>query len=128
MSYSIPFISHFVGALGFLGLTLAAIIGWRRRDSGRALIIASLITAAWSLSIAAQSRWGFPSFSVRFSLESLRNLAWAFLLLRVLGLTTKTLRTPRGNPLFLLAISAGGLTLLPLITRVISNLFDFSNV
>lgn len=127
MSYSLSFISHGVGALGFLGLGMATLIGWRRRDSGRALIIAAFITAAWSLSIATQVRWGFPSFDVRLGLENLRNLAWAFLLLRILGLTGETLKAPRRNSLFLLALTAGGVTLLPLVIRSANSLFDFGS-
>ena len=127
MPYSLTFISYGIGALGFFGLGLAAITGWHRRDSGRALIVASFITTAWSLSIAAQAQWGFPSFTIRLSLEHFRNLAWIFLLLRVLGLTKETFLSPKENTLFWLAITALALTLFPLSLRFAYNLFEISN-
>ena len=127
MDFSLSVISHAVGAMGFLGLSLAAMMGWHRRNSGRALIIAALITSAWSASIATQTLWGLPSFTVRFSLESLRNLAWAFLLLRILGLNMEALRSPKESALFFLTVAASTLTLLPLLIRLTADFFALSS-
>ncbi|MBV1873075.1 MAG: PEP-CTERM system histidine kinase PrsK [Gammaproteobacteria bacterium] len=122
MDFSLPIVSHSIGAIGFLYLGFSAIAGWGRRDSGRALIIAAFITAAWSASIAAQSLWGIPSFTVRFTLEGLRNLSWAFLLLRILGLKMDSVRTSEGRVLFFLALIACLVTLLPLFFRFLSDI------
>lgn len=124
MSYSFSFISHFIGALGFFLLTLLASVGWHKAISGRALILASFVTSLWSLSIATQDYWGTPSFSIRYSLEILRDFSWSFLLLRIIGFDTATLIKPRKSPLLVLSICLGLFTLIPLIAHWSSLFFS----
>ena len=117
MSYSFSFISHTFGALGFFLFTLLAAVGWKKAISGRILILASLITSLWSLSIATQDYWGEPSFSVRYTLEILRDFSWSFLLLRTIGFNSKTFTQPKKSPLLTLSICLFLFTLLPLIAH-----------
>ena len=124
MSYSFSFISHTFGALGFFIFTLLAAVGWKKAISGRVLILASLITSLWSLSIATQDYWGEPSFSIRYTLEILRDFSWSFLLLRTLGFDSKTFTRPQKTPLLTLSLCLGLFTLLPLIAHWSSVFFS----
>lgn len=96
--------SYLIAAVFFLGLSIYAIYGWYTRLTGRLLLIASLISFAWAAIICSQSIWDIGDFSVRYSTEVLRNAAWLFLLLRILGIDADTIKTSPLSVLSLLTI------------------------
>ncbi len=117
MTYSYSFISYLLCTLGFFGLTLNAIHGWSQRTSGRALILATLMTTLWGAAITLQTQWNFPSFSVRYSLEILRNFSWCLFLLRIIGFKSTDIRLAASKVRFYLATGVAILTLTPLLSH-----------
>lgn len=119
MNYNFSFLSYLFCTFAFLGFTIFSIYGWSRRVSGRALILASLMSTLWSASITAQIQWAYPSFSIRFTLEILRNFCWCLFLLRILGVN-KTHLNPATDKLrfFLIALLAL-LTLVPIVNHLL---------
>ncbi len=117
MTYSYSFISYLLCTLGFFGLTLNAAYGWSQRTSGRALILATLMTTLWGAAITLQTQWNFPSFSVRYSLEILRNFSWCLFLLRIIGFKSTDIRLSASKVRFYLATGVVILTLTPLLSH-----------
>ena len=117
MTYSYSFISYLLCTLGFFGLTLNAAYGWSQRTSGRALILATLMTTLWGAAITLQTQWNFPSFSVRYSLEILRNFSWCLFLLRIIGFKSTDIRLSASKVRFYLATGVAILTLTPLLSH-----------
>lgn len=105
--FSANTIGYVFSAICFLALILFSIGGWKRRVSGRMLLIASIVSLLWSSSIVSQAAWGFPDFAFRYLIEVLRNAAWLLLLLRMLGIDSLHLRQTPSSTLSLLTYSCG---------------------
>lgn len=67
---------------GILAILVAS--RYLRRDIDRALLLAALITSAWSGIMVTQSLTGHPGFFVRYLLELLRDTSWILLLFAML--------------------------------------------
>lgn len=64
-----------------------------------------------------QTHWSFPSFTVRYSLEILRNFSWCLFLLRIIGFKSTDIRLSALRVQFYLASGVAILTLTPLLSH-----------
>ncbi|WP_336366647.1 XrtA/PEP-CTERM system histidine kinase PrsK [Marinobacter sp. C2H3] len=74
-------ISHGAAALAYALLATLVATRYLRRDSDRALLLATLVSALWAAAMMAQSLWALPGFTIRYLLELLRDATWIVLLL-----------------------------------------------
>ena len=77
-------IGYGLAGIGFLGLFLLLLTGWRARFQGSQLMWAVGGSAAWSLAAAAQGGFGRPGLDVVLAFEVIRNLLWIFFFLHLL--------------------------------------------
>jgi len=73
-------VSHLTAALVYAMLAGLTATHYLRRNTDRALLIASLLSTLWSLMLVAQQVWGWPPFAVRFLAELARDSAWVLVL------------------------------------------------
>ena len=114
MEISVGLFSYFAGTLGYLVLTLYALWSGHKKHTGRALIVAALMSFLWSGAIVIQSTYDLMIFEIRFTLEILRNAAWFFFLLRTLGASSKTIAQDGNRPTLYLSIFAIIISVFPL--------------
>lgn len=67
-------------ALAFFFLTVLLVTSWRGKRVGARLIVASAITAAWALLLAAESRLGHMPLALIYLAEIARDAAWLLVL------------------------------------------------
>lgn len=81
---NIGLISYFTAAVFFLILALLLMTSWRGRLRGVLLVVAVMVSAAWSFS-AAYSAAGIESIRIYYPLlEVVRNVAWYMFLFRLI--------------------------------------------
>ena len=78
-------ISHTIGTVAFLLLALYIANKQLRRQSDKSLLVASLASIIWLLSMVGQSLEFDIPFYVRYTLELIRNAAWFDVLYALLG-------------------------------------------
>lgn len=127
MNYNFSFFSYLLCALVFLAFTIFALHGWSQRSSGRALVLASLMSTLWSAAIASQTQWAFPSFSIRFSLEILRNFCWCLFLLRIIGVNKTHFKPSTDKARFFLIAALLVLTIVPIVNHLVFPLSHIDN-
>lgn len=90
MVMNISLISHAASALAFL--LLAILIGTRylRRDTDRALMLASVVSVLWASSLVAQSLLNQPPFFIRYLIELLRDASWIAVLFALVRDASRT--------------------------------------
>ena len=66
-------------------LGVALTLFWRDRSIGMAMILATVLTAAWGAVIAIATLFEYPPVGLIQAAEITRNAAWIFLLLSILG-------------------------------------------
>ncbi len=80
-------ISHGIGAISFILLALFISNKRLRRQSDRALLVASIATVIWLCAMIGQSLDYDIPFYVRYTLELIRNAAWFDVLYAMLGIS-----------------------------------------
>src|SRR5690606_6418680 len=111
------------GTLVYLLVTILLAQGFLRRNTDRALLVASIITTLSLGLLTFQSMTEIPPFYLRYSLESLRNGAWLVVLFMIIGVGLTPARSS-GRPQYWLAVAVSGLILLLLISTLARGLFD----
>lgn len=74
------FVSHLTSALVFLMLAGLTARYHLRRNTDRALFLAAMLSALWSMLLMSQQLTGWPNFPLRFLSELARDGAWLLLL------------------------------------------------
>lgn len=77
-------VSHLTAAIIFSFLAILVSTRYLRRMTDRALFLAAIVSVIWAASLVSQSAWGIPSFTIRFSIELLRNFSWIAVLLALI--------------------------------------------
>ena len=73
-------VSHLSAAVVYSLLAGFTASRYLRRNTDRAVLLASILTTLWALIVVAQNLWGWPSFTVRYLTELIRNGAWILVL------------------------------------------------
>ena len=87
---NISLISHSASALAFLLLAILISTRYLRRDTDRALMLASVVSVIWALSLVSQSLWDQPPFFVRYLIELLRDATWITVLFALIRDASRT--------------------------------------
>jgi len=106
-SLNIATLSQLVASFSFLILTVFSLAGLNKKTTGKLLLLASLASLAWSLALLFQAQSTLISLPLRFSLEFIKNGLWWLLLIRILGLNLKDIRTAPFSILSTLLFSTG---------------------
>ncbi|MDJ0738875.1 MAG: PEP-CTERM system histidine kinase PrsK [Gammaproteobacteria bacterium] len=80
----LAFFGYGIAGLGFLGLFVLLLTGWRARFQGSQLMWAVGGTAVWSIAAAFQAGYGTPGLDLVLAFEVVRNLLWIFFFLHLL--------------------------------------------
>jgi putative PEP-CTERM system histidine kinase len=94
--YSVPDLSVFIPLLAFVGLFGFSLINLVRRITGKALMLASLMSLVWATSVAFP-----PSGSLSILAELSMLLAWQVLLVSALGLSFSKLLSTQDDSRFI---------------------------
>lgn len=111
-------VSHFTAALVYLMLAGLTARHYLRRNTDRALCVAALLSTLWSLLLVSQQLTGWPSFTLRFLAELIRNGAWVWVLLALIldsrsgGRSAALLKWLLGGTIALILVLLAGTTLL----------------
>jgi hypothetical protein len=73
-------VSHLSAAVVYGLLAGFTATRYLRRNSDRAVLLASILTTLWALIVVAQNLWGWPDFTIRYLTELTRNGAWILVL------------------------------------------------
>ena len=106
-SLNIATLSQLVASFSFLILTVFSLAGLNKKTTGKLLLLASLASLAWSLALLFQAQSTLISLPLRFSLEFIKNGLWWLLLIRILGLNLKDIRTAPFSILSIILFSTG---------------------
>ncbi len=123
---NIGLITHLVASAGFAALALLLLLQWRVKPLQTSLLLACTAAALWAAIVGIGSLAEYPPVRLTQLAELVRNAAWLYLLLQLLGLQTDgsadSLWGRNWRPLFLAgAAVALGLTLLPALNPLLPN-------
>ncbi len=82
---SVGTISHLIGAVLYLFLSLLLLAVWRGKPLASLLLLASTLSFVWFASLGYQSSYQSIPYKYLQALELLRNVAWYSFLLHILG-------------------------------------------
>lgn len=85
-------ISYSAAALAFALLAGLIITRYLRRNTDRALLLATLVSMVWAASLVSQQLWAEPGFMTRYLVELLRDASWVLLMLTLLHNADKLTR------------------------------------
>ena len=85
MLTSVAAYSYAIAAAGFVLLSVLLLTTWRGRMHGVTLTLACVVTAAWAALLALQADSATPWTRLTDSLETVRNGAWSYFLVLLLG-------------------------------------------
>ena len=119
MAGNISLYTYLAASLSFATLALLLSLRWRVNRLGTSLVLACTASTVWGAIIALGTLAEYPPINLIQLAELLRNVAWMYFLLQLLGLqtegTTLSVFGRDWRPLFLLgAAVALGLVLAPL--------------
>lgn len=117
MDLSFSVIGNATGALTYALLLAYTLIGYRRRTTDKAIILAAASSVVWLSLLCLQSFGLDVAFNIRYSVELLRTGAWFAVLYSILGVSVIPSRTTTG-PSFLFS---GGIMLLILVIIALVN-------
>jgi putative PEP-CTERM system histidine kinase len=104
MTGNIGLITYLVAAVSFALLALLLVLQWRVRPLGTSLFLACTASALWSAIVGLGTLADYPPVQLIQVAELVRNIAWVYFLLQLLGLQTDgallTLRGRDWRPLF----------------------------
>jgi|TARA_R100000005_G_scaffold87841_1_gene57310 putative PEP-CTERM system histidine kinase len=116
MMGNVGLITHLIAATSFGLLALLLVFQWRVRPLGISLVLACTASALWSAIIGLGTLADYPPVHLIQVAELVRNIAWVYFLLQLLGLQTDgaslTLRGRDWRPLFYLGSAAALLIVL----------------
>ena len=119
MAGNISLFTYLAASLSFTALALLLLLQWRVKPLGTSLVLACTASALWAAIISLGTLAEYPPVHLIQLAELVRNIAWLYFLLQLLGLQTDgatlTLRGRDWRPFFLLGAGiALGLVLAPL--------------
>ncbi|MEZ5556102.1 XrtA/PEP-CTERM system histidine kinase PrsK [Haliea sp.] len=116
MMGNIGLITHLIAATSFGLLALLLVFQWRVQPLGISLVLACTASALWSAIIGLGTLAEYPPVHLIQVAELVRNIAWVYFLLQLLGLQTDgaslTLRGRDWRPLFYLGSAVALLIML----------------
>ena len=104
---NIATLSQIVASFSFLILTVFSLAGLNKKTTGKLLLLASLTSLVWSLALLFQAQLTLISLPLRFTFEIIKNGLWWLLLIRILGLNLKDIRTAPFSLLSIILFSTG---------------------
>lgn len=116
-------ISHALGAMAYLLVSILLAKGYLRRGIDRALLLATLMSSFWLGILTLQALVETPPFHIRYSVEILRNVSWLAVLFLIIGVGVTPARSS-GRTQYWLALTIGFLILLLMSATLTRGLFD----
>lgn len=97
MAFDLGTATHSIAALFLLALILAQLRIWSTGNSSLVLLVATVVSFAWSVMLVFQDRIQVEYFFLVPVVETIKNLAWFALLLSILGIRKLIIPRLRGN-------------------------------